>query len=403
MKILGIETSCDETAAAIVEVKNDCTQASPRIKILSNIVSSQIKIHRKYGGVFPELASRAHLENIIPVLKESLEESKTKLDAIDLIAVTVGPGLIGSLLVGVNTAKTIAYTLEKPIIGVNHLEGHVYSAPGGERQKNKTFMASLEAQSGSQAHWKAESRTNKAHIFERQASQDFQFPALVLIVSGGHTSLVLMHNHGDFKIIGQTRDDAAGEAFDKVAALLGLPYPGGPAIERIVQKAGLKSHFSSLKYKLPRPMIDSKDFDFSFSGLKTAVLYLVKQLPDDQIQKVRQQIAAEFQQAVIDVLIQKTLQAAKKYDTKTIILCGGVSANSLLRKEFELKINFARKGSAAKADFYKLKIDFLVPPKNLCTDNAAMIAIAGCFKSLEKKPDKCYNIYADSNAKLLSW
>ncbi len=338
MKILGIETSCDETGASIIEAK--IKDQKSKIKILSNIVASQIDLHRKYGGVYPELASRAHLENILPAIEAALNEADTDFDDIDAIAVTMGPGLIGSLLVGVETARTLAYSLGKPILGINHLEAHIC-----------------------------------ANFIDNQ--KEIKFPALCLIVSGGHTSLVLMKSHGKYQTIGQTRDDAAGEAFDKVAQLLGLPYPGGPAIEAAAsQIRNSKSEIRNLKprtqklepkIKLPRPMIDSEDFDFSFSGLKTAVLRLTKELGPAKTKKFRAQIAAEFQNAVVEVLVAKTLRAARKYKTKTIMLSGGVAANSLLRKELEART-------------LKLKANFSVPPKNLCTDNAAMIATAGAFK-----------------------
>jgi len=343
--ILGIESSCDETSVSVVK------GGQKKIKILSNIVSSQINLHKKYGGVYPELASRAHLENIIPCIRASLEQAKIGLDNIDLIAVTSGPGLIGSLLVGVNTAKTLAYALDKPIMGINHLEGHIYA----------NFADGI---------------------------PDQTFPAIALIVSGGHTCLVLMKNQLQYKIIGQTRDDASGEAFDKVAQILGLTYPGGPAIEAAayqMQKAKRKTQ--NLKIKLPRPMIDSADFDFSFSGLKTAVLYLVKQLKDGRLENVRREIAYEVQKAVTEVLIEKTIKAARQHEAKSILLSGGVAANAWLRREFELAIK-------------KLKIKFFVPPKILCTDNAAMIAIAAYYKSLKKQPSKWYNIFANANAKL---
>ena len=361
MKILGIETSCDETAASIIKADKG------KIQILSNIVSSQIKIHQKYGGVYPELASRAHTENIIPVIKESLSNAKMNLKEIDLIAVTFGPGLVGSLLIGVNTAKTIGYCLNKPIVPVNHLEGHIYSALSGEIRKKI-------------------------------------FPAVALIVSGGHTSLILMRGHGKFQIIGETRDDAAGEAFDKVAKILNLGYPGGPAIEAAASKpkthfvakgnSAAKAKYAKLKTKLPRPMLDTDDFNFSFSGLKTAVLYMIKQMKSDRIENVRKEIASEFQQAVVDVLVSKTIRAAQKYKVKSIILCGGVSANSSLREELKLKI-----------ENLKFKIDFLVPPKILFTDNAVMIGIAGFFKysHLKTKSQKWYDVKADSNAKLKNW
>jgi len=345
MKILGIETSCDETAVAVIQGDNN------EIRVLSNIVFSQINLHKKYGGVFPELASRVHLESIIPCIKASLEQAKTGLGNIDLIAVTSGPGLIGSLLVGVNTAKTLAYALDKPIMGINHLEGHIYA----------NFVDGIPNQI---------------------------FPAIALIVSGGHTCLVLIKNQLQYKIIGQTRDDAAGEAFDKVAQILGLSYPGGPAIEAAayqIQKAKRKRQ--NLKIKLPRPMIDSADFDFSFSGLKTAVLYLVKQLQDGRLENVRHEIAYEVQRAITEVIIKKTIKAARQYEAKSILLSGGVAANAWLRREFELTIK-------------KLKIKFFVPPKILCTDNAVMIAIAAYFKSLKKQPSKWYDIFADANAKL---
>jgi N6-L-threonylcarbamoyladenine synthase len=374
MKILGIETSCDETAASIVEAK--IKNQKSKIKILSNIISSQVDLHKKYGGVYPELAARAHLENIPLVLEAALDKAKTDLKDIKLIAVTIGPGLIGSLLVGVNTAKTLAYSLNKPIIGVNHIEGHIYSIFGGEilnpycRQRRQC----------------CEGRVSKILI---------KFPALCLIVSGGHTSLVLMKNHGKYQIIGQALDDAAGEAFDKVAKLLGLGYPGGPAIEKAAQEEKLKTKNSKLKtttknLKLPRPMLDSSDFNFSFAGLKTAVLYMVKQIPNGRIENVRRLIAAEFQQAVIDVLVEKTINAAKKYKIQTIMMAGGVAANKLLRRTMESKIKKLIPNS-----------QFLIPPLTLCTDNAAMVAVAGYFKTLKNKPDKWYNVSADANAKLI--
>ena len=379
LKILGIETSCDDTAAAIIKVKDN------KIRILSNIISSQIKIHRKYGGVFPELASRAHLENIVPVVNEALDKAKTNLSKIDLLAVTTGPGLIGSLLVGVNFAKTLAYSLNKPIIGVNHIEGHIYSSFAREIRNPKSEIRIVaKGDSAAKAEYKLQITNLKFKTI---------FPAIALIVSGGHTSLILIKKLGSYNIIGQTRDDAAGEAFDKVAALLGLPYPGGPAIEAAASK--LKSKNEKLKITLPRPMINSNNLDFSFAGLKTAVLYLLQQLPNGRNQNVRQAVAKEFQQAVVDVLVSKTIKAARKYHAKTILLGGGVASNSSLRSEFRSKIKNE-----------KLKIKFLVPPKILCTDNAAMIAIAGYHKysaHLKTNHFKWYNIKADANAKLESW
>lgn len=337
MKILGIETSCDETAAAVVEIEKRGPR--PKIFILSNIVSSQISLHRKYGGVFPEIASRAHLENIIPVIKTCLKKAKTSLAEIDKLGVTTGPGLIGSLLVGVNTAKSIAYSTNKPIVPVNHLVGHIYSA----------------------------------------LPENVDFPVLALIVSGGHTLLVLMKNHGNFVTIGQTRDDAAGEAFDKVAAILGLSYPGGPSIEK-------EASLANSSFWFPRPMIRSSDFDFSFSGLKTAVLYFVKQNKDVRKINVRQAIARGFQEAVVEVLTEKTILAAKKHKAKSILLCGGVAANKTLRNSLKTEI----KKRLPSIKFYP-------SPLSLTTDNAAMIAIAAYFIESNKK--QWYDVFADANEK----
>ena len=357
MKILGIETSCDETAAAVVEAKTGSgfQVLGSRLKILSNIVASQIDLHRKYGGVYPELASRAHLENILPAIGAALDEAGADFDNINAIAVTIGPGLIGSLLVGVETARTLAYSLKKPILGINHLEAHIYANFVGEKKK-------------------------------------IEFPALCLIVSGGHTSLILMKDHCKYQTIGQTRDDAAGEAFDKVSQLLRLPYPGGPAIEAIAsQIRNPKPRTQNLepKIELPRPMIDSEDFDFSFSGLKTAVLRITKKIGPKKVEENKAQIAAEFQNAVVDVLVAKTLRAAKIYKVKTVMLSGGVAANSLLRKELKSQTSVS-----------KLKPNFSVPPKKLCTDNAAMIAVAGLFRFAKREKQNWSKIQAQSDLEL---
>jgi len=346
MLILGIETSCDDTGVAIVEAPNK----KGAFKILSNIVSSQIKTHAPFGGVVPNLAAREHLKNIEPCLKTALNEANIKMKdtclparQVDLIAVTAGPGLIPSLLIGVNFAKALAYKFKKPIIGINHIEAHIIAALVSENSK-----------------------------FEIRNSKFL--PAIALVVSGGHTQLVLIKNIGEYKIIGETRDDAAGECFDKVAKLLGLGYPGGPVISaQAAQFLNPKSETPNkpkvLNFKLPRPMISHKNYDFSFSGLKTAVLYLVKDNEEKtKDEKFIQELCCETQQAIIDVLISKTLRAAKDYRAKTIILSGGVAANSELRKQFELKIKNL-----------KLKIEFLVPPKILCTDNGAMIAMTGYY------------------------
>ncbi|MBI3290696.1 tRNA (adenosine(37)-N6)-threonylcarbamoyltransferase complex transferase subunit TsaD [Candidatus Falkowbacteria bacterium] len=316
MIILGIETSCDETAAALIEIKGG------KFKILVNTVLSQIQIHQKYGGVVPELAARNHIRNILPVLEKTLLGSKIKPGQIDKIAVTVGPGLITSLIVGVESAKVLAYIWKKPIVGVNHLKAHLYA----NYLNNKPI----------------------------------KFPALALVVSGGHTELILLKSQKNLKKIGQTVDDAAGEAFDKVARLLKLGYPGGPIISKLAEKGDPRS------FNFPRPMIKSNDFNFSFSGLKTAVLYTVKNLKTINY-KLKTDIAASFEQAVIDVLVAKTMKAAQHYKAKTILLSGGVAANKKLREDLQLKTK-------------NHKLDFLVPPINLCTDNAAMIAAAGYFE-----------------------
>jgi len=335
MVILGIETSCDDTGIALIE------GGSQGCRILSNIVSSQIKIHAPYGGVVPNLAARAHLENIKPCLEKALRLGFRNRSSkkIGLIAVTIGPGLIPSLLVGTNFAKALAYAWQKPIMGINHIEGHIY------------------------ANWL------------NPASQ-IDFPALCLVVSGGHTQLILMKGHGKYKLLGQTRDDAAGEAFDKVAKLLNLGYPGGPIISQKAKKGNPRA------FDLPRPMLKTNDFDFSFSGLKTAVLYLVKRQhqglslryspskKDCILETVPvSDISASFQQAVIDVLIIKTIKAAKEYKVKTVMLSGGVAANQELRRQME---------QAVKKELSKAK--FQMPEIKLCTDNAAMIASAAFYK-----------------------
>ncbi len=348
MLILGIETSCDDTGIAVVRVSG---KQKPIFEILSNVVSSQIKTHAPFGGVVPNLAAREHLKNIAPCLKTAINEADIAPKDIDLIAVTVGPGLIPSLLIGVNFAKALAYAWKKPIIGVNHLEGHIVAALSSENSK--------------------------------------LFPAIALVVSGGHTQLVLVKKIGDYKIIGETRDDAAGECFDKVAKLLGLGYPGGPVIATQAAKSKIKSQ--KLKVNLPRPMINQKNYDFSFSGLKTAVLYLLRDVGRSTSNIPA--LCAEVQQAIIDVLIDKTLRAAREYKAKTIILSGGVAANEELRKQFESKLQTTN---------YKL-LKFLVPTKNLCTDNGAMIAMAGYFGAKRhpaQRDNSWKNIKANANLRL---
>jgi len=338
MIILGIETSCDETAAAVIQATGD--EKSPHFDIISNIVSSQVKLHAEFGGIIPNLAAREHTKNIIPVVEESLAKANVDRAKIDLIAVTRGPGLIPALLVGTSAAKTLAYSWEKPIVGVNHMEGHIY------------------------ANWLENS--------------DIKFPALCLTVSGGHTELVLMKCHKNFELIGKTRDDAVGEAFDKAARLLGLGYPGGPAISKASEE-GIAGKFS-----LPRPMLNSGDFDFSFSGIKTAVRTLVEAQNSSQ-EEIINNIAAEFQQASIDVLAQKTMKASEQTNPQTIILAGGVAANKELRKQL---------GEAIKHKFPNIR--YLIPAIHFCTDNAAMIAIAGYFHK-DTATNKPWDIETDAN------
>lgn len=325
--ILGIETSCDETAAAVV--------AEGRT-ILSNVVASQIELHRQYGGVFPEMASRQHILTILPVLRQALAEAGLDWSDLDAIAVTRGPGLAGSLLVGINAAKAAAWRQGLPLLGVNHLEGHIY------------------------ANW-VEAEGNRPHK---------TFPVLVLIVSGGHTELVLMTDHGRYQRLGGTIDDAAGEAFDKVARVLGLGYPGGPAIQEAAK------HGDSTAYPLPRAWLPDTH-NFSFSGLKTATLRTVQKLEGGSAKGKRRltagaslpsqvvaDLAASFQEAVVDVLVTKTLAAATATGVTEICVSGGVAANARLRQRF--------------AELSSLPV--ATPPLYLCTDNAVMIATAGYYR-----------------------
>ena len=360
MTILGIETSCDETSASVIQVNIK----NKSLKMLSNIVASSLNLHSKTGGIIPEIAAREQVKYIIPVIKKALMSimSTPRVDTqtIDAIAVTVGPGLIGSLLVGVETAKTLAYVWKKPIIPVNHLIGHIYA--NFIKDDKSSASMSLRAK-------RSEARQSQmVGIASSPASPDprndnITFPALALIVSGGHTDLVLMKKHGSIRWLGGTRDDAAGEAFDKIGRLLGLPYPGGPAIEKVSER-GDASHFT-----FPRPMIDSDDFDFSFSGLKTAVFRKVKTMKQLNNETIAD-LAASVQQAIIDVLVAKTLKAAQKYKAKSILLGGGVAANQTLRNEFIIKLQTHNP---------KLITNFFAPAKKLCTDNGAMIGSAAFF------------------------
>ena len=314
-RILGIESSCDETAAAIVE--------DGRV-IHSNVVASQEAIHAKYGGVFPEVASRQHIVTIHAIVDEALKQAHLSLGDVDAIAVTRGPGLPGSLVVGINMAKGLALASGKPLIGVNHLEGHLYSA------------------------WLARAGADPV--------PEPEFPLVVLIVSGGHTELILMRDHLTYERLGGTLDDAAGEAFDKVARLLELPYPGGPSIQKAAEEG------DPTRFNFPRAWLDGT-WNFSFSGVKTSVLYEVQELKKRGNLPIHD-LAASFQKAVVDVLFKKTMDAAREFGAKEILVAGGVSANRALRQAFKNQTEFP----------------VHIPPLSLCTDNAAMIGAAGYFR-----------------------
>ena len=312
IRILAIETSCDETAAAVVEDGQH---------ILSNIVASQVELHARYGGIFPEIASRAHIEAIVPVIQQAMQEAHLGFDDLDGVAVTHGPGLAGSLLVGVNAAKGLALGRNLPLLGINHLEAHIY------------------------AHWLEVEKEGAA-----TTEGELEFPLLALIVSGGHTELVLMHGHSQYKYLGSTLDDAAGEAFDKVGRLLGLPYPGGPEIQKVAQPG------NPAAFHFPRAWLDDS-YDFSFSGLKTAVLRVVEKYSDPPRGRLLADLSASFQAAVVDVLSTKTARAAEEFDVTAALLCGGVSANRPLQTTTSERVN----------------VPVYYPPPVLCTDNAAMV------------------------------
>ena len=315
--ILAIESSCDETAVAIIKNGHE---------ILANVVSTQIEIHRRYGGVVPEIASRKHLELINAVVQEALDQAHMILDDVTHIAVTYGPGLVGALLVGVATAKALAFSSGKPLIGVHHIEGHICA----------NFLV----------------------------KQDFQFPLVCLVVSGGHTNIIKITNHGQYLLLGQTKDDAAGEAYDKIARAIGLPYPGGPHIEQLAKEGNADA------IELPRAWMGEDNYDFSFSGLKSAVLnYLNKaKMKGEEINPA--DVAASFQQAVLDVLVQKTVRAAVENGVDTILLAGGVAANGTLRNQLQ-----------NAASEHQIQVHY--PPIHFCTDNAAMIGAAAHYKAVK--------------------
>ena len=385
MIILSIETSCDETAVAIVEAKGGAGR--PSFKILGNALLSQVDIHKKYGGVFPTIAKREHSKNLVPLLIESLKEAriytkkpkaengklkekneiekilerepellkaflkvvpKVKVPQIDVIAVTYGPGLEPALWVGINFAKALSLLWKKPLIPANHMEGHLLSVLITDKR--------------------AESKKPKAERDERK----IKFPAVALLISGGHTELVLIKDWQKYKVLGETRDDAVGEAFDKSARMLGLPYPGGPEISKLAEMA--RREKLPKKFKLPRPMLGSPNAEFSFSGLKTSVLYLIKKI-GKLTPKDKKIIAREFEDAVTEVLFKKTIAVLEKSRAKTLIIGGGVVANREIRRAFGDYAKSAPKG-----------FSLLLPSQEMSTDNAIMIAIAGYFKHQKTKP-----------------
>ena len=390
MIILGIETSCDETAVSIINVEK--IGAKTLIKVLGNQLFSQIAIHAQYGGVFPMMAKRSHSENILPLFLECLKEAKlfqeekkelseekistvetilekefelakklldfaknVSAPKIDAIAVTQGPGLEPALWVGLNFAKAISWLWNIPLIPTNHMEGHIFA---GLMQKSD----------------------NNYEVTTPE------MPAIALLVSGGHTQLVLSKSLQEYKVVGETRDDAVGEAFDKVARIIGLPYPGGPKISKLAEKERLENPDKKTSYPLPRPMIHSKDLNFSFSGLKTSVLYTVKKIPE-LTEKIKQEIAKEFEDSVVDVLVTKTKSAVEQCGAKTLVLGGGVSANKEIRKKL---------AELAK----EMGITFFVPEISASTDNSLMIAAAGFFNFNNQKPYSGEDMKANGNLTL---
>lgn len=367
MKILAIESSCDETAAAVI-VDHD-----GQAEIKSNIVSSQIDLHKSYGGVVPEVAARAHIESIIPVIDEALKASQTKLSDIDYLAVTYGPGLIGSLLVGVESAKAISAATGIPLLPLNHLEGHIYAA----------FSGGI---------------TNDEFRISNELGKEPEFPILTLMVSGGNTLLILMKDHLNYEVVGQTIDDAAGEAFDKGAKLLDLGYPGGPIISRLAAQGDATKYRLPIIDLTPNPTRDENGYlvnpepslDFSFSGLKTALLTIVK-TQGPFTKKNIDNLCAAYQEAIVESLVQNSLRAVKKYQPQTFVLAGGVAANPLLRE----KLGQALKETSPKTSY-------LIPPISLCGDNAAMIGVAAYYRlANSKKPIANSQLVAVPNLKIV--
>ncbi|QBG54994.1 tRNA N6-adenosine(37)-threonylcarbamoyltransferase complex transferase subunit TsaD [Bacillus amyloliquefaciens] len=333
--VLGIETSCDETAASVVKNGKD---------IISNVVASQIESHKRFGGVVPEIASRHHVEQITLVIEEALLQAELGFDDLDAIAVTEGPGLVGALLIGVNAAKALSFAHQIPLVGVHHIAGHIYA---------------------------------------NRLIGELQFPALALVVSGGHTELVYMKEHGSFDVIGETLDDAAGEAYDKVARTMGLPYPGGPQIDKLAA-------VGTASIPLPRAWLEEGSYNFSFSGLKSAVINTLHNASQKNEVIPPEDLAASFQQSVIDVLTAKTSKAAKEYGVKQVLLAGGVAANKGLRAA--LQQEFSHAGDP----------ELIIPPLSLCTDNAAMIAAAGTV-AFEKGIRGSYDMNGQPGLELMSF
>jgi len=394
MKLLAIETSCDETAVAVVEAEGD--ERSARVRVLGNALLSQIEIHREYGGVFPALAKREHSKNLVPLLEAALAEAEllredtqsypdelrtrvsellerepeldeaffasvSEMEApdIDAIAVTAGPGLEPALWVGINFAKALSLVWNKPVVAVNHMEGHTLSALATSTDDGLAF-------------------------------EDIELPILALLISGGHTELLVMEEWLSYELVGQTRDDAVGEAFDKVARMMDLPYPGGPEISKLAERD--REDFSTMPFSLPRPMLNDASCDFSFSGLKTAVLYLLKERtekgePLSEIEK--EQLAREFEDAVADVLWAKTSRALEETGARTLVLGGGVSANTHIRRVFAEHI--------AK---HHPDVVLRIPSYELTTDNAVMIGLSGYFRALRKEFADIDTLKADGNRSL---
>lgn len=308
-KMFAIETSCDETAAAVVKGGKE---------VLSNVIASQVDSHRRFGGVVPEVASRHHVEQMTMIFSRALEEADVTWEDIDAVAVTCGPGLVGALLVGINAAKALSFAKQLPLVPVHHLAGHIYAS---------------------------------------RLIGELEFPLVALVVSGGHTDLIYMKSHGHYEVIGQTRDDAAGEAYDKIARTLALPYPGGPEIDRLAARG-------EDIFQFPRAWLEPESYDFSFSGLKSAVLNRLNEAKQKGEELKKEDVACSFQESVIEVLVTKTMRAVKDYEAQQLVVAGGVAANSSLRQRFYEEAE-------------RLSVPLFIPPPRLCTDNAAMIAAAG--------------------------